>query len=107
MDIEVAAIGGDVLCDDIEFECARGDKLFGFGEDELFWFAVRFAPDSWDGAEGAFFVAALADTEVCPVWRGDTESGSVVVWNFEGGGYGGYGFVGCEGRLNYIDDVVA
>lgn len=78
-----------------------------FGEDELFWFAACFAPDSGDGAEGAFFVAALADSEVCPVGRGDAESGSVVVWDFERGSYGGNRFVGGEGRLNYIDDVVA
>jgi len=41
------------------------------------------------------------------VWRGDAEAGAVVIGDFEGGSYGGYRFAGCEGRLNYIDNVVA
>lgn len=69
--------------------------------------ATCFTPDSGDGAERAFFVTALADAEVCPVWGGDAESGAVIVGDFEGGGYGGYGFIRCEGRLNYFDDVVS
>ena len=103
----VAAISGDVLCDDIELDCVRGDEFPRFGEDKLFRFASRFAPDGGDGAEGAFFAASLADTEICPVRRGDAESGAVIIGDFEGGGYGGNGFIGCEGRLNYLDDVVA
>lgn len=68
---------------------------------------MRFAPYGGDGAEGAFFIAALADAQVCPVVRGDAEAGAVIVGDFKRGGDGGYGFVGCEGGLNNPDDVVA
>ena len=63
----------------------------------MFWFAACFAPDGGDSAEGAFFVAALADAEVCPVWRGDSKARSVVIGDMRIWAYGGYGFVGGQG----------